>query len=300
MTKVYINGELVPENEAKISVFDHGLLYGDGVFEGIRAYDGYVFKLDEHLDRLYRSARAINLKIPLNKGEMKEKILETLRANGFKEAYIRPIVTRGEGSLGIDIYSCSDPSVIIISKEWEALYGPELYDKGLNLLTTTIRNQPKEGLPPTVKHLNYMTNILALMQANTWGADEALMLDTNGNISEGSADNVFVLRNGQVYTPPVINNLPGITRNVVIHLLEDMGYEVKEENLGLAEVLMADEVFLSGTAAEVAPVAEIDGRKIGKGKPGEVALKVKEKFGEVTGIEETGTKIFQQTNRSFN
>jgi len=292
MAQIYLNGELVPEDEAKISVFDHGLLYGDGVFEGIRAYDGYVFKLDEHLDRLYRSARAIKLEIPLDRDEMEEKILETLRANGFEEAYIRPIVTRGKGSLGIDISSCSDPSVIIISKEWEALYGPELYEKGLNLLTTTIRNQPKEGLPPTVKHLNYLTNVLALMQANNWGADEALMLDTNGNVSEGSADNVFVYRKGSVYTPPVINNLPGITREVVINLLKDLGYNVKEENLGLAEVLTADEVFLSGTAAEVAPVAEIDGRKIGDGEPGEIALRVKEEFSEITGIEATGTKIF--------
>ncbi|MBS3735977.1 MAG: branched-chain-amino-acid transaminase [Candidatus Bipolaricaulota bacterium] len=295
MAKIYLDGEFVPEDEAKISVFDHGLLYGDGVFEGIRAYDGYVFKLDEHLDRLYRSARAIKLEIPLDRDEMEEKILETLRVNGFEEAYIRPVVTRGTGSLGIDIESCTDPSVIIISKEWEALYGPELYEEGLNLLTTTIRNQPKDGLPPTVKHLNYLTNVLALMQANTWGADEALMLDTNGNVSEGGADNVFVYRKNAVYTPPVINNLPGITRDVVIDLLNDLGYQVKEENLGLAEVLTADEVFLSGTAAEVAPVAEIDGRKIGDGEPGELALQVKEEFGKITGTEETGTRISQST-----
>jgi len=292
MTKIYLDGELVPEDEAKISVFDHGFLYGDGVFEGIRAYDGFVFKLDDHLDRMYRSARAINLEIPLDHDEMEEKILKTLRSNELEEAYIRPIVTRGKGSLGIDTESCTNPSVIIITKEWEALYGPELYEKGLNLLTTTIRNQPKEGLPPTVKHLNYLTNVLALMQANTWGADEALMLDTNGNVSEGSADNVFVYRGGAVYTPPVINNLPGITRGVVIGLLDDLGYEVKEENLGLAEVLTADEVFLSGTAAEVAPVAEIDGRKIGDGEPGKIALQVKEEFRKLTGIEETGTKIY--------
>lgn len=291
MAKIYLNGEFVPKEEAKISVFDHGFLYGDGIFEGIRAYDGYVFKLEEHLDRFYRSARAINLDLPLDRDEMTEAILETLRVNGFDEAYIRPIVTRGEGSLGIDTESCTDPSVIIITKEWEALYGPELYEEGLNLLTTTIRNQPKQGLPPTVKHLNYLTNILALMQADHWGADEALMLDTNGNVSEGSADNVFVYRKGAVYTPPVINNLPGITRNVVIDILKDLGYEVREENLGLAEVMTADEVFLSGTAAEVAPVSEIDGREIANGKPGEITLEVKEEFGKLTGIEETGTKI---------
>ncbi len=291
MAKIYLNGEFVPKEEAKVSVFDHGFLYGDGIFEGIRAYDGYVFKLEEHLDRFYRSARAINLEVPMERKEMTEVILETLRVNGLDEAYIRPIVTRGEGSLGIDTESCTNPSVIIITKEWEALYGPELYEEGLNLLTTTIRNQPKQGLPPTVKHLNYLTNVMALMQADNWGADEALMLDTNGNISEGSADNVFAYRKGTVYTPPVINNLPGITRDVVIDILEDLDYEVKEENLGLAEVMTADEVFLSGTAAEVAPVSEIDGRKIGDGKPGEITLKVKEEFGKITGIEETGTKI---------
>jgi branched-chain amino acid aminotransferase len=291
MAKIYLNGEFVPKEEAKVSVFDHGFLYGDGIFEGIRAYDGYVFKLEEHLDRFYRSARAINLEVPMEREEMTEVILETLRVNGFDEAYIRPIVTRGEGSLGIDTASCTESSVIVITKEWEALYGPELYEEGLNLLTTTIRNQPKQGLPPTVKHLNYLTNVMALMQADNWGADEALMLDTNGNISEGSADNVFAYRKGTVYTPPVINNLPGITRDVVIDILEDLGYEVKEENLGLAEVMTADEVFLSGTAAEVAPVAEIDGREIDDGEPGDITLEVKEEFGKITGIEETGTKI---------
>ena len=292
MSKIYMNGELVPKEEAKVSVFDHGFLYGDGVFEGIRAYDGYVFKLDEHLDRLYRSARAINLDIPLNPAEMKEEILETLRANELDEAYIRPIITRGQGSLGIDTGSCSDPAVIIITKEWESLYGPELYEEGLKMMTTTIRNQPMQGLPPTVKHLNYLTNVLAFMQAETWGADEALMLDTNGNVSEGSADNVFVYRKGEVYTPPVINNLPGITRGVVIGILEELGHEVKEENLGLAEVMTADEVFLTGTAAEVAPVVELDGRDIGDGEPGELCLTIKEKFGEITGKAETGEKIF--------
>ncbi len=291
MTEIYLNGELVPEEEAKVSVFDHGFLYGDGVFEGIRAYDGYVFKLDQHLDRLYRSARAINLEIPLEVEEMEDAILETLQANELEEAYIRPVVTRGRGSLGIDTASCKDPTVLIITEEWESLYGPELYSEGLKMLTTTIRNQPIEGLPPTVKHLNYLTNVLALMQADTWGADEALMLDTNGHVAEGSADNIFVLRKGEVYTPPTINNLPGITRGVILEILADMGFQVKEEHIGLAEVLTADEVLLCGTAAEVAPVVEIDGREIGDGEPGELCLTIKEEFGKITGTEETGTEI---------
>ncbi len=291
MSKVYLDGEFVEEENAKVSVFDHGLLYGDGIFEGIRAYDGYVFKLDEHLDRLYRSARAINLEIPFTEEEFEGKILETLRVNDLKEAYIRPLVTRGKGSLGIDTASCKKPSVIIIVKEWETLYGPELYEEGLTMLTTTIRNQPIDGLPPTVKHLNYLTNVLAFMQADVWGADEALMLDTNGNVSEGSADNIFIYRKGIVHTPPVTNNLPGITRATIIDMLEELGYPVKEDNFGLGEVLTADEVMVCGTAAEVAPVVEIDGRKIGDGKPGGLCLEVKEKFGEITGIPETGVKI---------
>lgn len=291
MSTIYLNGELVAEQEAKVSVFDHGFLYGDGVFEGIRAYDGYVFKLDEHLDRFYRSARAINLEVPLGPEELKDQILKTLRANDLREAYIRPIVTRGVGSLGIDTASCEEPTTLIITKEWETLYGPELYSEGLKVLTTTIRNQPPQGLPPTVKHLNYLTNVLALMQAKTWGADEALMLDTEGKVSEGSADNVFIYRKGEVFTPPVINNLPGVTRNVVIDILEDFGYPVNQENLGLAEVLSADEVFLTGTAAEVAPVVEVDGREIGKGEPGPLCLQVKDEFQDLTGTEETGTKI---------
>lgn len=291
MSKVFLDGEFVEEENAKVSVFDHGLLYGDGVFEGIRAYDGYVFKLDEHLDRLYRSAKAINLEIPYDEGVLEERILETLRVNGLQEAYIRPIITRGKGSLGIDTASCNKPSVIIIVKEWEALYGPEVYENGLTMLTTTIRNQPIQGLPPTVKHLNYLTNVLAFMQADNWGADEALMLDTEGKVSEGSADNIFIYRKGIVYTPPVINNLPGITRGVVIDLVEDLGYPVREEHFGLGEAMTADEVMVCGTAAEVAPVVEIDGREIGDGTPGGLCLEVKEKFGEVTGNEETGVAI---------
>ncbi len=291
MSKVFLDGKFVDEDNAKVSVFDHGLLYGDGVFEGIRAYDGYVFKLDEHIDRLERSARAINLKLPYSSEEMIEKILETLRVNELQEAYIRLVITRGKGTLGLNPASCERPSVIIIVKEWKTLYGREVYENGLTMLTTTIRNQSIQGLPPTVKHLNYLTNILAFMQADTWGADEALMLDANGNVSEGSADNIFIYRKGIVYTPPVINNLPGITRGVIIDMLRDMGYTMREKHFGLAEAFTADEVMVCGTAAEVAPVVEIDGREIGDGTPGDLCLKVKEKFSEITGIQETGTKI---------
>ncbi|MFP4588391.1 MAG: branched-chain-amino-acid transaminase [Candidatus Bipolaricaulota bacterium] len=291
MSKIYIDGEYVSKEEAKISVFDHGFLYGDGVFEGIRAYDGYVFKLEEHLDRLYRSAAAIRLEIPMDIQEMQEKILEALRFNDLEEAYIRPLVTRGVGSLGLDPESCEQPSVIIITQEWASLYDSELYETGLNALTTSIRNQPVEGLPPTVKSLNYLTNILAHMQADVWGADEAIMLDVRGNLSEGSADNIFVSRKGVIYTPPTMNNLPGITRNTLVELLREEGHQVREENIGLAELYTADEVFLSGTAAEVVPVVEIDGRAIGDGNPGEICLKMKERFEKITGTKETGVAI---------
>lgn len=289
--KIYLNGRFVPEEEAKVSVFDHGLLYGDGVFEGIRAYNGYVFKLEEHLERLYDSARAILLEPPLSKEEMREAILETLRINGLKEAYIRPIVTRGAGDLGLDPRRCARPTVIIIAKEWKSLYGEELYGQGLRAIVATTRNQPPESLPPVVKSLNYLTNILARIEANVHGADEAIMLDIRGNVSEGSADNIFIVKRGELYTPPVMNNLPGITRATIIELAREEGYVVHEENFGIADLYIANEVFLTGTAAEIAPIVEIDGRKIDDGRPGPITRRLRERFRQVTGTPETGTPI---------
>jgi len=290
--KIYLDGEFVPEEEARISVFDHGLLYGDGVFEGIRAYNGYVFKLEEHLKRLYASAKAILLEIPLTKDQFREAILETLRVNELRDAYIRPIVTRGVGDLGIDPRKCARPTVIIIPREGIGLYDEKLYERGLRAIVATTRNQPPESLPPTIKSLNYLTNILARIEANVRGADEAIMLDIRGNVSEGSADNIFIVKDEELYTPPVMNNLPGITRAVVIELAREEGYEVHEENFGIAELYTADEVFLTGTAAEIAPIVEIDGRVIGEGKPGPITRKLRERFRKITGIPETGTPIY--------
>lgn len=290
--KAYLNGKFVEEGEARVSVFDHGLLYGDGVFEGIRAYNGYVFKLEEHLERLYDSAKAILLEIPLSKDETREAILETLRANNLKEAYIRPIVTRGVGDLGLDPRKCPQPTVIIIVKEWKSLYGEELTERGLRAIVATTRNRPPESLPPVIKSLNYLTNILARIEANVRGADEAIMLDIRGNVSEGSADNIFIIKRGKLYTPPVMNNLPGITRATVIELAKKEGYQVLEENFGIADLYMADEEFLTGTAAEVAPIVEIDGRRIGDGKPGPITKELRQRFLEITGIPETGTPIY--------
>ena len=290
--KIYLDGEFVPEEEARISVFDHGLLYGDGVFEGIRAYNGYVFKLEEHLKRLYASAKAILLEIPLTKDQFREAILETLWVNELRDAYIRPIVTRGVGDLGIDPRKCARPTVIIIPREGIGLYDEKLYERGLRAIVATTRNQPPESLPPTIKSLNYLTNILARIEANVRGADEAIMLDIRGNASEGSADNIFIVKDEELYTPPVMNNLPGITRAVVIELAREEGYEVHEENFGIAELYTADEVFLTGTAAEIAPIVEIDGRVIGEGKPGPITRKLRERFRKITGIPETGTPIY--------
>ncbi len=286
---VYINGEFVPESQAKISVFDHGFLYGDGVFEGIRAYNGKVFKLYEHLDRLYDCAKVIDLKIPLTKEEFAEAILETLRRNKLRDAYIRPIVTRGVGDLGLDPRKCPEPTVIIITKPWGKLYG-DLYEKGLKAVTVTVRRNAIDSLPPNLKSLNYLNNILAKIEANAKGGDEAIFLDHNGYISEGSGDNIFVVKNGEILTPPTLNNLKGITRAVVIEIIKDLGIPFKETNIGLFDLYTADEVFVTGTAAEIAPVTIIDGRAIGDGKPGKITKMLMEKFSEIT--EKEGVDIY--------
>lgn len=287
---VYINGEFVPESRATVSVFDHGFLYGDGVFEGIRAYNGKVFRLYEHIDRLYDCAKVIDLKIPLTKEEFAEAILETLRRNNLRDAYIRPIVTRGVGDLGLDPRKCPKPNVIIITKPWGKLYG-DLYEKGLKAVTVAVRRNAVDSLPPNIKSLNYLNNILAKIEANAKGGDEAIFLDHNGYISEGSGDNVFVVKNGWIYTPPTINNLRGITRQVVIEIIEELNLNFKETNLSLFDLYSADEVFVTGTAAEIAPVTIIDGREIGDGTPGKITKLLMEKFREKT--EKEGVEIYR-------
>ncbi len=290
MLLVYLDGEFVPENEAKISVFDHGFLYGDGVFEGIRAYNGRVFRLREHIDRLYDSAKAIDLEIPISKDEFIEIILETLRKNDLRDAYIRPIVTRGVGDLGLDPRKCSKPSIIVITKPWGKLYG-DLYEKGLTAITVGVRRNSFDALPPNIKSLNYLNNVLAKIEANAKGGDEAIFLDRNGYISEGSGDNIFIVKNGEVSTPPTINNLKGITREVVIELIEKLGIPFRETNLGLYDLYTADEVFVTGTAAEIAPIVVIDGRKIGDGKPGKITKMLMDEFRKLTEVE--GVPIYE-------
>lgn len=278
---IYLDGAYLPKEEAKISVFDHGLLYGDGVFEGIRAYNGRIFRLDEHLDRLYDSAKTIDLKVPIAKAEMGDAIREVLRRNNLRDAYIRPIVTRGIGDLGLDPRKCPKPTVIIVAVEWGAMYG-DLYEKGLTGVTVSIRRNPAEALPPNVKSLNYLNNILAKIEANYKGGDEAIFFDTNGYLAEGSGDNLFVVKNGEIVTPPTLNNLRGVTRLVALECAADLGITVVERNMGYFDLYTADEVFVTGTAAEVGPIVVIDGRTIGSGRPGPVTRQLMSAFKAAT------------------
>ena len=276
--QVYINGELFPTEEAKISVFDHGLLYGDGVFEGLRSYNGKVFRMAEHVRRLYESARAICLTIPMSEAEFAKAIDDTVATNGIVDGYIRAIVTRGSGTLGLDPNRCSNPQIIIIA-DAIALYPPELYEKGLEIITTSvIRNHPA-ALSPRIKSLNYLNNILAKIEGLQAGCIEALMLNHNGEVAECTGDNIFLVRDGKLLTPPMdAGILGGVTRQAVIELAEAAGIEVMKVTLTKHDVYIADEVFLTGTAAEVIPVVKVDSRPIGNGKPGPITKDLTEKF----------------------
>jgi branched-chain amino acid aminotransferase len=266
--KIYIDGKYCDEKGAKISVFDHGLLYGDGVFEGIRAYNGRVFKLKEHIDRLFKSAKAILLTIPLSHEEMMRAVVETCRRNKLRDGYIRLVVTRGVGTLGLNPNRCINPSVIIIAGKIQ-LYPEELYRKGLEIITVpTVRNL-HSALNPAIKSLNYLNNILAKIEAMNGGCEEAVMLNAEGFVAECTGDNIFILNGKQLRTPPLsAGALYGITREVVIELAEQAGLTVSEPNLTRYDLFNADECFLSGTGAELIPVVKIDGRLVGSGKPG--------------------------------
>jgi branched-chain amino acid aminotransferase len=281
--KVYIKGKLCEKKDAKISVFDHGLLYGDGVFEGIRSYNRLVFKLKEHIDRLYESAHSIMLEIPLTKPEMIKAVLSTLKANNLKDAYIRLIVTRGEGDLGLDPRKCKGNSTVIIIADKIALYPDKFYKEGLEIITVpTIRNLP-EALNPQIKSLNYLNNILAKIEAVSAGYDEAIMLDSLGYVAECTGDNIFIVKNNHLYTPPqCMGTLRGITRDSVLEIARKNNIPVHEHVLTRHEVYISDECFLTGTAAEIIPVVKVDGRVIGEGKPGKVTLNLMKKFKELT------------------
>jgi branched-chain amino acid aminotransferase len=280
--KVYISGKLYDKVDAKISVYDHGLLYGDGVFEGIRCYGGKIFRLPEHLDRLYDGARHIKLEIPLSKEQFGQAIYDTLRANNLKDAYIRAVVTRGSGTLGLDPRKCGNPEVIIITDSIQ-LYPPETYQKGLEIATVaTIRNHPG-ALDPRIKSLNYLNNILARIEATLAGCEEALMLNHKGELAECSGDNIFIVKNGILKTPsPEAGILKGVTRGVVIDLAQKAGIPVQEIPLTRHDLFAADECFLTGTAAEIIAVSKVDGRPIGTGRQGPITKMLHERFHALT------------------
>jgi len=287
--KIYIDGKFYSEANAKISVFDHGLLYGDGIFEGIRFYNGRVFRLEEHLNRLWDSARSICLEIPMTMQNMTDAVLETIRQNHLRDGYIRLLVTRGIGNLGLNPTQCKSPSVIIIAATI-ALYHEDFYRKGLTIVTCATRRSSPAALNPAVKSLNYLNNVMARVEANLAGADEALMLNDAGNVAECTADNVFIVKRGQIFTPPVsAGALRGITRSVVFEIAAELGVKVREADITRHDVFVADECFLTGTAAEIVPVVKADGRSIGNGKPGPITARIIARFRQVT--RETGTPI---------
>ena len=276
--KVYIGGKLYDKADAKISVYDHGLLYGDGVFEGLRSYSGRVFRLEQHIERLYDSARAIHLRIPMTPADMARAVLDTLKVNNLTDAYIRLVVTRGAGSLGLDPRKTTDPQVIIITDSI-SLYPEELYEHGLKIITAgTIRNHP-QALNPRSTSLNYLNNILAKIEGTHAGCLEALMMNHKGEVAECTGDNIFVVKRGEIHTPPIdAGILEGITRDAVIELARGSGRIVHERTMDRHDIYTADECFLTGTAAEVIPVVELDGRPIGDGKPGPVTIDLRKRF----------------------
>lgn len=280
--QVYVDGKWYPKSEAKVSVFDHGLLYGDGVFEGIRAYNSLIFKLKEHLDRLYETAHTIMLEIPMTKEEMTQAVVKTLQANGLCNAYIRLVVTRGTGDLGLDPRKCKRATVIIITDKI-VLYPDELYKNGLEIITVpTVRNLP-EALNPQLKTLNYLNNIMAKIEATNAGYQEAIMLNFQGYVAECTGDNIFMVKKGELATPPAyLGALKGITRNAIIEIASGQKVPFKERILTRHDLFNADEAFLTGTAAEIIPVVKIDGRVIGSGKPGRTTLWLMKAFHQLT------------------
>jgi len=289
-SKIYIDGKFYAEADAKVSVFDHGLLYGDGIFEGIRFYNGRIFRLEEHLERLWDSARSICLEIPISQRAMSEALLETIRKNDLRDGYIRLIVTRGVGNLGLNPEQCKHPSVIIIVAQI-ALYPENVYRNGLSVVTCATRRTNPSALNPAVKSLNYLNNVMARIEANLAGADEALMLNDEGNVAECTADNVFIIKHGQIFTPPITAGaLRGITRAVVFEIAGELGIKISETDITRHDVFIADECFLTGTAAEIIPVVKADGRPIRNGKPGPISTRMIARFREIT--RSTGTAIY--------
>ncbi|MFD2130704.1 branched-chain-amino-acid transaminase [Pseudogracilibacillus auburnensis] len=291
---IYVNGQFVEKKKAVISIYDHGFLYGDGVFEGIRVYEGNVYKLKEHINRLYESAHSIMLNIPHSKEELQQIIVETVCKNELNSAYIRVVVSRGTGDLGLDPRNCPEPTVIVIA-EALSIYSDNLYKKGLKLASVVNRRSSPDVLNPQIKSLNYLNNILVKLASVQADADEALILNNQGYVTEGSADNIFIVKNGKIKTPPVyLGALEGITRNALIDIAKEQGFSVEETPFTLHDVYIADEVFLTGTAAEVIPVVTVDNRQIGDGHPGEITRRLLHEFRKQTLID--GVPCYMKTN----
>jgi branched-chain amino acid aminotransferase len=293
--QVYIDGAYYPKSQAKVSVFDHGLLYGDGIFEGIRAYDGSVFKLKEHVDRLYRSAHMIMLDVTsiMSKEKMIETVLETLRKNGLKDSYIRLVVTRGVGDLGLNPKKCPQPTIIVIT-DTIALHKGGAKEDGVTAMLSWVKRDPVDATSHEIKSLNYLNSILAKIEANIAGVDEAICLDKSGFICEGVAENIFIVKNGKLYTPPSYTGaLHGITAQEVAKLAQKLGYDVKEKNITPYELFNAEEVFFTGTAAEVVPVREINKRTIDSGKPGPITMRLMGEFSKLVHDPSQGVPVYK-------
>ena len=290
--QIYIDGKFCPKSEAKVSVYDHGLLYGDGVFEGIRAYDGSVFKLKEHVDRLYKSAHTIMLTMPMTKKQMLKAVLDTLKKNQLKDSYIRLIVTRGVGDLGLDPRKCSKATVIIITESMIELHSKDKKEKGITAMIAWVKRDPVDATTHEVKSLNYLNSILAKIESNIADVDEAICLDKTGFVCEGVAENIFIVMDGTVITPHTSTGaLRGITRIAVMQIAERLGYTVVEQNITSNDLFVADEVFLTGTAAEITPVREVNKRTIGDGKPGPMTKKLMQEFNKIVREPKHGTLI---------
>lgn len=290
--QVYIDDKFFPKSEAKVSVYDHGLLYGDGVFEGIRAYDGVVFKLKEHVDRLYKSAHTIMLTIPMTREQMVKAVLGTLKKNQLKDSYIRLIVTRGVGDLGLDPRKCSRATTIIIAEPMIALHSKDKKEKGITAMIAWVKRDPVDATTHEVKSLNYLNSILAKIESNTADVDEAICLDKTGFVCEGVAENIFIVMDGAIITPHTSTGaLRGITRAAVMQIAKKLGYTVMEQNITSNDLFIADEVFLTGTAAEITPVREVNKRTIGDGKPGPVTKKLMQEFNKIVRDPKHGTSI---------
>ncbi|MEY9091521.1 branched-chain-amino-acid transaminase [Paenibacillus sp. RC84] len=288
---IYLDGSFVTKEEAKVSVYDHGFLYGDGIFEGIRIYGGNIFKCKEHLDRLYDSAKSIMLNIPLSYQEMQDALVETIRRNELRDGYIRLVVSRGPGDLGLDPRRSPKASVIIIVEQL-SIYPEEAYINGLKTVSVSSRRNIPDAVNPKIKSLNYLNNILVKIQSNLAGVGEAIMLNSQGYVAEGSSDNIFIVKRGVVFTPPCyIGALEGITRAAIIEICERKGYTLKEEPFTLHDVYVADEVFFTGTAAEVIAVREVDGRIIGEGKAGPITTKLLQEFRSIVTVD--GVKVYE-------